>query len=238
MQRLRGLAGRWSRSRGGGQARLRPAAPLPCCVRSATTVEALADYAASRTVWMAQTDEIFIASTSQRAIPLFLGSFETNPTAHRVDAVGRNTGPVRRLGSAGTSAGARRIGTAGSLALDPGHPRAFDRVPCGSVTGPSARTATLEFSRRNPRAISTRFLALGAAAVGRIRQPRDPAADEGPARTAHRHLGSPGSHRIARQRRVRRAQSRRCRRRRAPVLFDGPLGRTGRTAARPVPRRR
>lgn len=42
-------------------------------------VEALADYAASRTIWIARTDELFVASTSQRAIPYFLGSFEANP---------------------------------------------------------------------------------------------------------------------------------------------------------------
>ena len=51
-----------------------------CCART-PTVEALADYAASRTIWIAQTDEIFVASTSQRAIPYFLGSLEPNPTA-------------------------------------------------------------------------------------------------------------------------------------------------------------
>jgi len=68
------------------QAWWRPGTPAPtgsfALLRgNASTVEALADFAASRTVWIAQTDEIFIASTTQRAIPHFLGSFETNPQA-------------------------------------------------------------------------------------------------------------------------------------------------------------
>jgi hypothetical protein len=45
------------------------------------TVEALEDYAGSRTLWIASTDECFIASTSQRAIPWLLGSFEADPRA-------------------------------------------------------------------------------------------------------------------------------------------------------------
>lgn len=48
---------------------------------SREAVEALSDYAGSRTIWIAQTDEVFVASTSQRAIPYFLGSFEANPQA-------------------------------------------------------------------------------------------------------------------------------------------------------------
>lgn len=44
-------------------------------------VELLADAAASRTIWLARTDDLFVASTSQRAIPWFLGSFEPNPMA-------------------------------------------------------------------------------------------------------------------------------------------------------------
>jgi hypothetical protein len=45
------------------------------------TVEAVGDYAGSRTLWIAWTDQCFIASTSQRAIPWLLGNFEWNPCA-------------------------------------------------------------------------------------------------------------------------------------------------------------
>jgi hypothetical protein len=44
-------------------------------------VEAVEDYAGSRTLWTAWTDERFVASTSQRAIPWLLGNFEPNPRA-------------------------------------------------------------------------------------------------------------------------------------------------------------
>jgi hypothetical protein len=44
-------------------------------------IEVLADYTASRTVWIAKSETVFIASTSQRAIPWFLGSFEPNQSA-------------------------------------------------------------------------------------------------------------------------------------------------------------
>ena len=45
------------------------------------TIELHADAAASRTIWIAHTPELFIASTSLRAIPYFLGSFELNRDA-------------------------------------------------------------------------------------------------------------------------------------------------------------
>jgi len=80
---------------------------------SATTVEALADFAASRTVWTAHTDEIFIASTSQRAIPLFLGSFETNPRAIAWMLSAGTLGP-----SAGWDRRARPLAPGGSARLD------------------------------------------------------------------------------------------------------------------------
>jgi len=44
-------------------------------------IELLADYVGSRTLWFTQTDTLFIASMSQRAIVRFLGSFEPNPSA-------------------------------------------------------------------------------------------------------------------------------------------------------------
>jgi hypothetical protein len=47
----------------------------------AERVELFADYTASRTIWFARTEDVFIASMSQRAIPWFLGSFEPNPHA-------------------------------------------------------------------------------------------------------------------------------------------------------------
>ncbi len=45
------------------------------------TIELQADAAASRTIWIAHTPELFIASTSLRAVPYFLGSFELNRNA-------------------------------------------------------------------------------------------------------------------------------------------------------------
>ena len=43
-----------------------------------TTVELLSDIVASRTIWYVQTEDIFIASTSQRAIVFFLQDYEPN----------------------------------------------------------------------------------------------------------------------------------------------------------------
>jgi len=45
------------------------------------SVELLSDIVASRTIWYAQTDEIFVASSSQRAIVAFLGRFSPNRSA-------------------------------------------------------------------------------------------------------------------------------------------------------------
>jgi hypothetical protein len=42
-------------------------------------VELVNDVVGSRTIWYAQTDTVFIASTSQRAIVALLGSFDPNP---------------------------------------------------------------------------------------------------------------------------------------------------------------
>ena len=96
----------------------RPGAPAPsgsyALLRAnANTVEALADYAASRTIWFAQTDELFIASTSQRAIPYFLGSFEPNPTAQAWMLSAGSLGP-----SAGWDRRARPLGPDGTARLD------------------------------------------------------------------------------------------------------------------------
>jgi hypothetical protein len=96
----------------------RPGAPAPsgsyALLRvNANTVEALADYAASRTIWFAQTDELFIASTSQRAIPFFLGSFEPSPTAQAWMLSAGSLGP-----SAGWDRRARPLGPDGTARLD------------------------------------------------------------------------------------------------------------------------
>lgn len=80
---------------------------------SAATVEALADYSASRTIWIAHTNEIFIASTSQRAIPYFLGSFEPNPTAQAWMLSAGSLGP-----SAGWDRRAHPLGPDGVAQLD------------------------------------------------------------------------------------------------------------------------
>jgi asparagine synthetase B (glutamine-hydrolysing) len=46
----------------------------------AAAVELVNDVVGSRTIWYAHTDDVFIASTSQRAIVALLGSFDPNPT--------------------------------------------------------------------------------------------------------------------------------------------------------------
>jgi hypothetical protein len=55
-----------------------PAALLRC---DAARAELVADIAATRTIWYAMTPELFIASTSQRAIVTLLGSFEPSASA-------------------------------------------------------------------------------------------------------------------------------------------------------------
>jgi hypothetical protein len=65
----------------------RPLAPAPdgcfALFRSDDRhVELLTDATASRTIWYAQTDDVFVASTTQRAIILFLQSYSPNPAAH------------------------------------------------------------------------------------------------------------------------------------------------------------
>jgi hypothetical protein len=61
----------------------RPGAPIPdgaCTLFRAdpAAVELVNDVVGSRTVWFVQTDDVFIASTSQRAIVCLLESFEPN----------------------------------------------------------------------------------------------------------------------------------------------------------------
>ncbi|MCC6301293.1 MAG: hypothetical protein IT489_00650 [Gammaproteobacteria bacterium] len=46
------------------------------------TLELVSDIVGSRTIWYAQTDELFIAATSQRAIVCFLQGFEPNEAAY------------------------------------------------------------------------------------------------------------------------------------------------------------
>lgn len=65
----------------------RPLAPVPdgcfAIFRSDDYyVELVTDTTASRTIWYAQTDDVFVASTTQRAIVLFLQSYCPNPAAH------------------------------------------------------------------------------------------------------------------------------------------------------------
>lgn len=107
----------------------RPGAPAPSGTYAllrgnAGTVEALADYAASRTIWIAQTDDIFIASTSQRAIPYFLGSFEPNPAAIAWMLSAGTLGP-----SAGWDRRAHPLGPDGSARLERANWRLTIREP-------------------------------------------------------------------------------------------------------------
>ena len=47
-----------------------------------TCIELVSDIVATRTIWYIKTDDIFIASTSQRAIVYFLQSFQPNPAVY------------------------------------------------------------------------------------------------------------------------------------------------------------
>lgn len=80
---------------------------------NSAVIELLADHAASRTIWIGQDDEIFVASTSQRAIPHFLGSYEPNPAAQAWMLSCGTLGP-----SQGWDRRARCLGPAGTARLD------------------------------------------------------------------------------------------------------------------------
>jgi hypothetical protein len=56
-------------------------------------LELLADLAASRTLWWCMTDELFVASTSQRALVCRLGGFELNDLAVSWLVASGSTGP-------------------------------------------------------------------------------------------------------------------------------------------------
>jgi hypothetical protein len=76
-------------------------------------VEAMTDYAGSRTLWIAWTNECFIASTSQRAIPWLLGNFEPNPRAAASMLSAGLLGP-----GGGWDRRAQPLGPGGSAVLD------------------------------------------------------------------------------------------------------------------------
>jgi len=69
-------AGAWERPRSG-----RPDGAYALFRADETVVETVSDALASRTVWYALTDRLFVASTSQRAIVALLGTFEVNHDA-------------------------------------------------------------------------------------------------------------------------------------------------------------
>ncbi|MGE0372212.1 MAG: asparagine synthase-related protein, partial [Gammaproteobacteria bacterium] len=56
-------------------------------------VELISDACASRTLWYVQTDDLFVASTSQRAIVTVLGNYQPNPDAHAWMLSAGNIGP-------------------------------------------------------------------------------------------------------------------------------------------------
>lgn len=98
------------------------------------TVEARSDYAASRTIWIAQTDEVFVASTTQRAIPYFLGSYEPNATAHAwmlsCGTLGPSIGWDKRAHPLGPAASARLDRARWQLTIrEPGVDFELDPVP-------------------------------------------------------------------------------------------------------------
>jgi len=80
---------------------------------STDEVEIVADIAASRTVWYYHDDDVFLASSSQRALVALLGEFQLEPTAVTWMVAAGSLGPLpsydRRL---------RRVPPDGTLRLD------------------------------------------------------------------------------------------------------------------------
>ncbi len=56
-------------------------------------VEVLTDYAATRTIWYVQTDELFVAATSQRMILAVVGNFDFDPQSVKWLLSSGTTGP-------------------------------------------------------------------------------------------------------------------------------------------------
>jgi len=61
----------------------------------AQRIELLADFLASRMIWIAKTDDVFVASMSQRAVPWFLQSFKPNRRAILWMLSSRSLGPCQ-----------------------------------------------------------------------------------------------------------------------------------------------
>jgi hypothetical protein len=89
-----------------------------------SSVELVADEAASRHIWTAQNDEMFIASSSQRAIPWFLGSFQPNSQAISWMLSSGTLGPL-----GGWDRCAQRLGPGATLCLDRAQWRATYQEP-------------------------------------------------------------------------------------------------------------
>jgi hypothetical protein len=101
----------WSKTRSGN-----PDGSFALFRSDADWGEVISDPAASRTIWYYQDDEQFIAATSQRAIVLFLGSFEFDP---RVIPWVFSTGTLGPLHS--WDARIHRLAPGASIALDRRH---------------------------------------------------------------------------------------------------------------------
>lgn len=102
-----------------------------------SAVEVLADHAGSRAVWVAMTDRIFVASTTQRAIPYFLGSFQPNPEAQAWMLSSGTLGP-----RGGWDRRAKRLGPAGAVRLDRARWQLTTREPPLTLSPESASDET------------------------------------------------------------------------------------------------
>lgn len=79
----------------------------------ADSLEVLADFSASRTIWFAKTDELFVASTSQRAVAWFTARFEPNARAISWMLASGSLGPGESWDSR-----SRALGPGGRARLD------------------------------------------------------------------------------------------------------------------------